>query len=165
MKYLTKDIMDKWITALRSGQYKQGLSYLRTSGGNHCCLGVLCDVLPEEAGKWHGVKFVFADDPTFETTSYLNGVVAREFNSLFGQPTVRKIFFDKLNATPWKSVVLSKGPDYQRVLAALNDLYTDHQRERVGTAARVNPDNLSAVPFTMLADWLEAAVAVADFSV
>jgi hypothetical protein len=38
------EIKAKWITALRSGQYQQVTSYLRTTQG-FCCLGVLCDIL------------------------------------------------------------------------------------------------------------------------
>jgi hypothetical protein len=36
----TKD----WISALRSGEYKQGREYLKTSEGNFCCLGVACEL-------------------------------------------------------------------------------------------------------------------------
>jgi len=37
-------IRDKWIDALRSGQYKQGHHVLRSASNNYCCLGVLCEV-------------------------------------------------------------------------------------------------------------------------
>lgn len=33
--------LDKWLAALRSGEYKQGVGILETSSGMHCCLGVL----------------------------------------------------------------------------------------------------------------------------
>ena len=42
--------LQKWIAALRSGEYKQGRSYLR-DGAEYCCLGVLCDVYRKETGK------------------------------------------------------------------------------------------------------------------
>ncbi len=32
-----------WVKALRSGEYKQGKSYLRR-GDRYCCLGVACDL-------------------------------------------------------------------------------------------------------------------------
>jgi hypothetical protein len=41
----------KWLTALRSGEYKQGTNRLRTDaseGSSFCCLGVLCDVAAKE---------------------------------------------------------------------------------------------------------------------
>ena len=33
----------KWVAALRSGRYKQGLGWLNR-GGRYCCLGVGCEV-------------------------------------------------------------------------------------------------------------------------
>jgi len=34
----------EWVKALRSGEYKQGQSYLRSRDSKFCCLGVLCDL-------------------------------------------------------------------------------------------------------------------------
>jgi hypothetical protein len=180
MKHLTKDIVLKWIEALRSGKYPQGHGALRSSDG-YCCLGVLCDVLPSEVGSWSinpnldidiDSDFEFLtpindDDPMVTTSTwsgfYLKGAIGDEFNQLFNQPAVRKIFFDQLNATPWKDVDLKnvaaveREPDSQQlVLGILNDLGVNHNE--------INPENRVAVPFTVLADWLEAAVNVADFS-
>lgn len=45
------DIKAKWLAALRSGNYRQGMGWLRTSNG-FCCLGVLCDVV--EPSRWGG---------------------------------------------------------------------------------------------------------------
>lgn len=44
---MNKDLKEKWITALRSGKYKQGKGQLRDNidGEYHyCCLGILCEV-------------------------------------------------------------------------------------------------------------------------
>jgi len=52
---MNKSIMTKWVRALRSDDYTQAQEALkvRTSKGhNHCCLGVLCDIL--DKGKWLG---------------------------------------------------------------------------------------------------------------
>ena len=38
---LTKEVKERWIAALRSGEYKQGKHKLETSDGFYCCLGVL----------------------------------------------------------------------------------------------------------------------------
>jgi hypothetical protein len=38
------ELKQRWATALRSGQYKQGTHRLNRNG-KHCCLGVLCEVL------------------------------------------------------------------------------------------------------------------------
>ena len=35
------DIKEKWLTALRSGEYKQGKYYLKNDNNCYCCLGVL----------------------------------------------------------------------------------------------------------------------------
>ena len=44
---MKKDIMEKWTTALRSGEYKQGRCKLRSDDG-YCCLGVLCKISPHD---------------------------------------------------------------------------------------------------------------------
>jgi hypothetical protein len=43
---MNKVIKKKWLKALRSKEYKQGYSQLRTKDNRYCCLGVLCDILP-----------------------------------------------------------------------------------------------------------------------
>lgn len=43
---MKKAIKDKWIAALRSGEYKQGKGALQKEGA-FCCLGVLGDCMPE----------------------------------------------------------------------------------------------------------------------
>lgn len=46
---MKKEIADKWIAALRSGDYKQGKGALRKKDDTYCCLGVLCAILGIEA--------------------------------------------------------------------------------------------------------------------
>jgi hypothetical protein len=45
---MNKEIKNKWVVALRSGEYKQGKHLLRSTGNRYCCFGVLCDVLGQE---------------------------------------------------------------------------------------------------------------------
>ena len=40
---MNADIKQRWVEALRSGQYKQGQGCLRTNNA-YCCLGVLCEL-------------------------------------------------------------------------------------------------------------------------
>ncbi len=40
---MDKELKEKWLVALRSDKYKQGIHRLRTAD-NFCCLGVLCDI-------------------------------------------------------------------------------------------------------------------------
>jgi len=53
---MNPQIKQKWVDALRSGDYKQGQNYLRTNNG-FCCLGVLCDLY----GKEHNVEWELVD--------------------------------------------------------------------------------------------------------
>jgi hypothetical protein len=46
-------IKQRWVDALRSGQYKQGKGFLHR-GNKFCCLGVLCDTV--DASRWTYVK-------------------------------------------------------------------------------------------------------------
>lgn len=38
-------LQEKWLSALESGNYKQGQGKLRNKNGEFCCLGVACEVL------------------------------------------------------------------------------------------------------------------------
>lgn len=46
---MDKELLNKWLTALRSGEYKQTKYKLKETnpdeGLGHCCLGVLCEVI------------------------------------------------------------------------------------------------------------------------
>ena len=49
---MNQQIKEKWMNALRSGEYSQTRGYLRTTEG-FCCLGVLCDLYSKETGtEW-----------------------------------------------------------------------------------------------------------------
>lgn len=65
---MKKTISAKWITALRSGKYKQGRFALKhMEEDTYCCLGVLCEIsgktykpddaaLTQEIADWAGLK-------------------------------------------------------------------------------------------------------------
>lgn len=36
---MKKDAADKWVAALRSGEYDQGIGRLRSHNDTYCCLG------------------------------------------------------------------------------------------------------------------------------
>lgn len=46
----------KWVTALRSGDYDQATCQLRDHANGFCCLGVLCEVFRKETGTGHWVE-------------------------------------------------------------------------------------------------------------
>lgn len=52
-KLLDKETKEKWLTALRSGEFKKGRIYLRDKEDNYCCLGVLCE-LNDRPKQLHG---------------------------------------------------------------------------------------------------------------
>ncbi len=41
-------ILEKWVPALRSGEYVQGRGTLKSPDGEYCCLGVACDLMSKE---------------------------------------------------------------------------------------------------------------------
>lgn len=52
---MNTEIAHRWVAALRSGQYAQGIGRLRTDHDEFCCLGVLCDLHSKETGiPWKG---------------------------------------------------------------------------------------------------------------
>lgn len=62
---MNKDfIVNKWIPALLSGEYKQGRSRLRGTDDTYCCLGVACDIVIKEGLvpdiKWTNETFMFS---------------------------------------------------------------------------------------------------------
>lgn len=49
---MNREVKDKWVVALKSGEYKQGKYFLNGATG-YCCLGVLCDLAVKEGiGTW-----------------------------------------------------------------------------------------------------------------
>ena len=54
---MNPQIKQKWVSALRSGEYQQGQYCLRTDNG-FCCLGVLCDLY----GKENNVEWDLVND-------------------------------------------------------------------------------------------------------
>lgn len=59
---MNQEIKDRWIAALRSGEYEQGRGYLK-SDGKFCCLGVLCDLALKDG-------IVEADEERSSNVSY-----------------------------------------------------------------------------------------------
>jgi hypothetical protein len=54
---MKKEVMKKWVAALRSGKYRQGEGQLKIPAKHqghvkYCCLGVLCDIAPKTVGEW-----------------------------------------------------------------------------------------------------------------
>lgn len=65
------EVKERWISALRSGDYQQAFGALHNRDGAMCCLGVLCDVLGAEwvpgnapGGSMHEGDYVVKGYPT-----------------------------------------------------------------------------------------------------
>lgn len=61
-------IKQEWVTALRSGEYEQGNTVLRSHDNKFCCLGVLCDIY----GKHKGVTW--SDNPDYHRYLFLERI-------------------------------------------------------------------------------------------
>lgn len=83
----------RWIEALRSGDYKQykcGLRRAYISGQiGHCCLGVLCDILPQYSVAAGGGTYVSprgawlsGDTLNLDTGKYVAGLSRQDAGTL-----------------------------------------------------------------------------------
>ena len=80
---MNKEVKEKWLEALRSGEYKQGRGALRNKDDEYCCLGVLCDVVKGS----DGVQMSWADDGNLWT-----------LGSFIGYPPPRVMYLADLNS-------------------------------------------------------------------
>jgi len=80
---MKQHIKEKWLNALRSGEYLQGKDSLQPAPNSFCCLGVLCDIAIKEGavnnGQWiesdegNGLKFasgMLSDEADFYAQHY-----------------------------------------------------------------------------------------------
>jgi hypothetical protein len=72
---MDKHIAERWVQAMRSGQYQQGTEALHPNGHSYCCLGVLCDLYRVEQGKGEWVDSLFACGPGDYETAVLPEMV------------------------------------------------------------------------------------------
>lgn len=74
---MNQAIKEKWVAALRSGEYKQGIGRLCSINNEFCCLGVLTDLYHKEHNiSWK--KPLLNSDSLFgvnESVSYLSNEV------------------------------------------------------------------------------------------
>jgi|ERR1043166_3191656 hypothetical protein len=69
---MNKRVKTRWLKALRSGQYKQGIGRLKTLNDpdEFCCLGVLCDIALHSTKE--GKKFVYEEEATPTVVAYVD---------------------------------------------------------------------------------------------
>lgn len=74
---MNPDIKERWIAALRSGEYEQGTATLRGTDGKYCCLGVLCELAVADGVVGRATRDTFGyfyrstADPADSQKSYL----------------------------------------------------------------------------------------------
>lgn len=113
---MNKEIAQKWVKALRSGEYKQGSHVLHnTSNNTYCCLGVLCDIYQREGNKFDTVWVGNWGNWGVETTNGFENLLATYFD---GRCDVLPEVVMK-----WADIDCSSGSyrDDLITLAALND--------------------------------------------
>lgn len=73
-------LKEKWIEALTSGRYKQGMGFLKTRGEDntsyYCCLGVLADIInPNGWESGNGDSYYWGDSDELLFTNTLSTAV------------------------------------------------------------------------------------------
>jgi hypothetical protein len=86
---MTQELKNKWLEALRSGEYKQGIAALQMvalhsiESNFYCCLGVLCDI--SGLGTWElnrtatAYNFI-AKNSSEESNFFLPATLTTELN-------------------------------------------------------------------------------------
>ena len=137
---MNKTIAMKWVKALRSGKYEQGVGFLcqvNSKGKKHCCLGVLTEMYQAEqkAKKKKGiptkVSKAYVDDST-AVVKYGNGeYAAKEL------PVVVKRWAG-MEGRLGEFDVMSKG--YYGSLSRMND--DGHSFKKIANFIEKNWENL-----------------------
>ena len=78
MNKMNTEIKQKWVNALRSGEYEQGSEKLY-SGRGYCCLGVLCDLYSKE----NGLKWEFRGDDVIKTEDEIVSSQLQKFDYFY----------------------------------------------------------------------------------
>ena len=107
---MKKDTKEKWVAALRSGEYKQCQGELKDASGAHCCLGVLLETQGWKETPYYKNKSIF----TYYMSS--EGVINNEENELdeytadrFGLNRQHQVKLMKLNDdTGWSFNLIAR---------------------------------------------------------
>lgn len=93
------EIKAKWIEALRSGKYKQGTGVLRgkdlSGKTRHCCLGVLCEILPPIPGVDVEDRLMNRGLPGLEVQTFCQ-IKDGEFDKLAHMNDTKRLTFSQI---------------------------------------------------------------------
>lgn len=82
----------RWVTALRSGEYRQGYFSLRTNLGSYCCLGVLCDLV--DPNGWDDNLYVSPNDPDDFSGHLIPATLAEALGLMWDQEANQNGYLD-----------------------------------------------------------------------
>ena len=138
------EIKEKWLTALRSGNYKQTKGTLRKNN-SFCCLGVLCDIVKDD---------IVEDDVVFNNVPVewkdLNLITANNIYEILGESDVlppRVVIYCGLD---------DDNPSFELNEIIINYLKNIHNNDvdinRKGNLAELND---AGADFNFIADVIE----------
>jgi hypothetical protein len=120
---MDQSIKEKWVEALRSGDYEQGQGALRQKDQTEnaeifCCLGVLCDIVEDEVeGEWSEWS-----DVTYQFVAYGAAISAHKDRSTEVLPRFVQKHADLGSEEPTVTVPDDTGKQMMTVtLTELND--------------------------------------------
>jgi hypothetical protein len=81
---LDPEFKKKWVAALRSGEYEQGVGKLRSLDNKFCCLGVACDLVdPTQWSKMYELDYYYWGRYEWETLpNAVRSVISRYGQSI-----------------------------------------------------------------------------------
>lgn len=87
-QYMSAELRDRWVAALRSGEFKQAKHTLLTPEGEMCCFGVLCKLEGIEVSAFRPLKRSepmtgFTTDGTVNNRAYRT--LAERFNDILAE--------------------------------------------------------------------------------
>lgn len=124
---MNPEIKAQWLTALRSGDYRQGQGSLKRDG-KFCCLGVLCDLAVKAgiAAETHVTMIgatAFGTGPADENSGTLPFVVQTWAGLPSNNPSFR---YNVLSADEYEYDSLAGLNDGGRSFAEIADLIEEH---------------------------------------
>lgn len=113
------EIKEKWLQALRSGDYKQSVGFLKTDAG-YCCLGVLCELYAKEhdTGSFQAMNV----STTYSANIHIHKFVVGENTESQFLPYIVADWAGLSEVNPFMQDVVSGDKEWYRV-SQYNDEY------------------------------------------
>ncbi len=116
-----KELQTKWIEALSSGKYKQGIGKLKVEEKGEekfCCLGVLCDLKNLGWAESISTKKVFSTlgHGGYQNTSFLPGTLRDEIGLTYHQTDALMNMNDK-------------GASFEEISKEIEKMFEQNERE------------------------------------